>query len=100
MENALTKIEFKKLEDIPSHLREFFEPINTDHFAIFPQALLDIPIRFGCPKGGLVLDPFIGSGTTAVVAKKLGKNYLGIELNEKYIKIAEVRIKAVPQPLF
>jgi len=100
MENALTKIEFKKLEDIPSHLREFFEPINTDHFAIFPQALLDIPIRFGCPKGGLVLDPFIGSGTTAVAAKKLGKNYLGIELNEKYIKIAEARIKAVPQSLF
>ena len=74
--------------------------VDTDHFAIFPQALLDIPIRFGCPKGGLVLDPFIGSGTTAVVAKKLGKNYLGIELNEKYIKIAEARIKAVPQSLF
>jgi tRNA G10 N-methylase Trm11 len=41
---------------------------------------------------GLVLDPFIGSGTTAIVARKLGRNFIGIELNEKYIKMAENRL--------
>ncbi len=48
-------------------------------------------------KGGIVLDPFMGSGTTAVVAKKLGRSYMGIELNPKYIEMAEKRIKAVPK---
>jgi DNA modification methylase len=74
--------------------------VNVDHFAIFPQALCEIPIKFGSPKGGLVLDPFMGSGTVAVVAKKLGRNYIGIELNKEYIKIAEKRIAAVPESLF
>lgn len=57
----------------------------------------------GCNRGfvpGLVLDIFMGSGTTAVVAKKLGRNYLGIEINPEYIKIAEKRIAEVPQALF
>ena len=49
----------------------------------------------GCPKAGLVLDPFIGAGTTGVVAKKLGRNYLGIELNPSYITMAEKRLRAV-----
>ena len=44
-------------------------------------------------KNAVVLDPFIGSGTTAVAAKKLGKNYIGIDANEKYVKISEQRIK-------
>ena len=147
--------------------------VNADHFAIFPQALLEIPIKFGCPqqvckkcgkpiikiiktnnpdgitgrrgkpmmtkgivdlseernrieKGhnssvfysgkivgysscncnvgfepGIVLDPFMGSGTTAIVAKKLNRNFIGIELNPEYIKIAETRIKKeCPNDLF
>ena len=49
---------------------------------------------------GIVLDPFMGAGTTAVVAKKLKRNYLGIELNPDYIKIAEKRIKDIPETLF
>ena len=73
--------------------------LSVEHFAIFPQALLEIPIQFGCPKGGLILDPFMGSGTTAIVAKRLGRNYLGIELNKNYIKIAETRIKVQPTSL-
>jgi len=75
--------------------------VNTDHFAIFPQALVEIPIKFGCPPNGIVLDPFIGSGTTAIMAKKLGRNYIGIELNHQYIEIAEERIKKeCPNNLF
>jgi len=67
--------------------------VDIDHFAIFPQALVEIPIKFGCPPGGLVFDPFMGSGTTAVVARKLGRKYLGIELSSDYIKIAEARLR-------
>jgi DNA modification methylase len=51
-------------------------------------------ILAGCPKNGIVLDPFMGSGTTAVVAKRLGRNWIGIELNPKYIEIAQKRIKS------
>lgn len=46
----------------------------------------------GCPEGGIVLDPFFGSGTTGLVAKKLRRNYIGIELNPKYVAMAEKRI--------
>jgi DNA modification methylase len=46
----------------------------------------------GCPEGGTVFDPFTGSGTTAVVAMKNGRNYIGTELNPEYVKIAEERI--------
>lgn len=74
--------------------------VDTDHFATFPQALLEIPIKFGTPENGIVLDPFMGSGTTAVAAKKLGRNYIGIELNKDYIKIAEKRLSAIPPTLF
>lgn len=70
-------------------------PFRGAHFAVFPEELVEIPIKAGCPKNGLVLDPFMGSGTTAVVAKRLGRNYIGIELNPKYIEMAKRRIKAV-----
>jgi DNA modification methylase len=50
-------------------------------------------IKAGCPEGGTVLDPFFGSGTTGIVAKKLQRKYIGIELNGEYIKIAERRIE-------
>jgi DNA modification methylase len=63
-----------------------------EHFAGYPEKLIETPIKAGCPEGGLVLDPFMGSGTTAVVARKLGRDYLGFELNEKYVKIAEKRL--------
>jgi len=56
----------------------------------------------GCNAGwvsGIVLDPFMGSGTTAVVAKKLGRDFVGIELNPDYVKMAEERIKNTPKPL-
>jgi len=99
MDNVLINLRIDNLDIIPVHLRKFFEPVYIEHFAVFPEALVEIPIKFGCPKGGIVLDPFMGSGTTAIVAKKLGRNYLGIELNPDYIKIAEARIKVVQTPL-
>ncbi len=62
------------------------------HFATYPKKLIEIPIKVGCPEGGIVLDPFIGSGTTAVVAQNLNRNWLGIELNPEYAKLANERI--------
>lgn len=68
------------------------KPFNGSHFATFPSKLIETPIKAGCPIDGIVLDIFMGSGTTGLVAKQLGRNYIGIELNPDYIKIAEERI--------
>jgi len=62
------------------------------HFATYPEDLIVPCILAGCPEGGLVLDPFMGAGTTALVSKKLGRNYVGFELNEEYKKIADKRL--------
>ncbi len=70
------------------------KPFRGAHFATFPEGLVTPMILAGCPRGGLVLDPFIGAGTTAVAARRLGRNYLGIELNPEYIEIAERRLAA------
>ena len=62
------------------------------HFATFPPDLISTCIAAGCPLGGVVLDPFMGAGTTALVAKELGRNYVGVELNGEYVRMAEDRI--------
>lgn len=62
------------------------------HFATFPPDLIQPCILAGCPEGGTVLDPFIGSGTTGMVARILNRNYVGIELNQEYKELAERRI--------
>jgi len=67
--------------------------INISHFAIYPEELCEIPIKAGCPKGGIVLDPFFGAGTTGLVALKQNKKIIGIELNNEYIGIAKERLK-------
>ena len=59
----------------------------------FPQALIEPCILAGAPFDGLVLDPFTGSGTTAVTALQNGRNFIGVELNPKYVTMAEKRIK-------
>ncbi len=63
------------------------------HFAVYPEELCETPIKAGCPKNGTVLDPFLGSGTTALAALKSGRRFVGIELNPKYIRMAYRRIK-------
>ena len=67
-------------------------PENTDHPTQKPEKLIAKLILASCPEQGLVLDPFLGSGTTSVVAKKLGRNYIGIEINEEYCCWAEKRL--------
>ena len=75
------------------------KPFKEAHFATFPEDLIIPMVKAGCPKDGIVLDPFMGAGTTGLVAKKLGRSYIGIEINPKYIKIAEDRIKTVQDKL-
>ena len=67
------------------------QPYKEAHFAVFPQKLPELCIKAGSSKGDIVLDPFFGSGTTGYVAQKLGRRWIGIELNEDYIKIANKR---------
>ncbi|MDR1316175.1 MAG: site-specific DNA-methyltransferase [Spirochaetales bacterium] len=67
-------------------------PENTDHPAQKPEKLIAKLILASCPENGIVLDPFLGSGTTSVVAKKLGRKYIGIEINEDYCCWAEKRL--------
>lgn len=68
------------------------KPFSEAHFATFPEDLIVDCIKAGCPPNGVVLDPFMGAGTTALVAKKLGRHYIGFELNPDYIKIAQKRL--------
>jgi len=69
------------------------QPFKDAHFATFPLELIRPCILAGCPEGGIVLDPFMGAGTTAQVCLENDRNFRGIELNSKYIEIAEKRIK-------
>lgn len=62
------------------------------HFAVFPEGLVEPCILAGCPIGGVVLDPFVGSGTTALVARRLGRKSVGIEINPGYAKLAAKRL--------
>ncbi|GKV54259.1 methyltransferase [Sporosarcina sp. NCCP-2222] len=71
------------------------KPLREAHFATFPQDLIEPCILAGAPVDGVVLDPFIGSGTTGLVALRYGRDFVGIELNPEYIKIAERRLSAV-----
>ena len=67
-------------------------PYKGGHFAAFPPKLAETCILAGCPKGGIVLDPFFGSGTTGLAAKSLDRHYIGIELNYDYCTLARARI--------
>ena len=63
------------------------------HFASYPTKLIETPIDAGCPPNGIVLDPFMGSGTTAIVAKRLGRHYIGFEPNPDYVEICHRRLE-------
>jgi DNA modification methylase len=67
------------------------KPYSGAHFAVFPEELIEPCILAGAPLGGIVLDPFMGSGTTAQVAQNLGRQYIGCELNPKYEKLQKKR---------
>jgi len=76
------------------------KPYKEAHFATFPEDLILPCVLAGCPEKGVILDPFNGAGTTGVVAKKNNRDYIGIELNPEYIKIAEKRIANTQESMF
>jgi DNA modification methylase len=76
------------------------QPYAEAHFATYPPALIEPCILAGCPVGGVVLDPFTGSGTTGEVAIRNGRSFVGTELNPDYITIAKNRIGNAPLSLF
>lgn len=69
------------------------KPYAGAHFAVFPQELIEPCIMAGAPVGGIVLDPFMGSGTTAQVAQHLNRQYLGCELNPEYKPLQDKRLR-------
>lgn len=75
------------------------QPMREAHFATFPEALVEPCIRAGSRPGDTVLDPFLGSGTTALVAEREGRRWIGCELNPEYAAIAERRLRGVQRPL-
>lgn len=91
---ATSKVAFR--EDGMRNVRTVWtvntEPSSEAHFATYPQRLVERMIKAGCPENGLVLDPFFGSGTTGIYARKSNRNYIGIELNPEYVKVAENRL--------
>jgi DNA modification methylase len=68
-------------------------PYKGAHFAVFPEKLIEPCVLAGCPKGGNVLDPFTGSGTTGIVALEHGCNFIGSEINPDYFEIARERLE-------
>ena len=68
-------------------------PYPAAHFATFPPALVEPCVKAGCPEDGVVLDPFMGSGTTAQVARRLGRRSIGIELNPEYAELCAKRLQ-------
>lgn len=67
-------------------------PFKGGHYAAYPPKLVESCILAGCPVGGVVLDPFMGSGTTGMVAKQHDRHYVGIEINPEFAALAEARI--------
>jgi len=71
------------------------KPSKGSHFAVFPEAIVVKPILSSCSHGGVVLDPMCGSGTTCVVAKKLGRKFIGVDINPGYVDLARKRLAEI-----
>ena len=81
----------------PTRRRTDVWSLNTSsfsgaHFAVFPQQIPELCIKAGTDEGDIVLDPFMGSGTTAYVAQRLGRKWVGVELNPEYAQIIKDRV--------
>ena len=73
------------------------EPFNGNHFAVFPTGLVELCILASTRENDLVIDPFFGSGTVGVVCQRLGRRFLGIELNPEFAEIARGRLGLPPE---
>jgi site-specific DNA-methyltransferase (adenine-specific) len=87
------QISQEQYNKLPERLQRHFNHGNF-HCTVKNVALMEYLIKMATPKGGIVLDPFAGSGTTLVASKKLGYKYIGIEMEPEYVKIARARLEA------
>lgn len=85
----ISKEQYNKL---PDKYKSYFKEFRNDHPTVKTVALCEYLIKMITPKGGTVLDPFMGSGSTGIACKKNGFDFIGIEKEEDYMKIAEARI--------
>ena len=93
------QISQEQYNKLPERLQKYFGKGNT-HPTIKNVKLMEYLIKMVTPKGGIVLDPFAGSGSTLVAAKQNGYQYIGIEMTEEYIPIIEARLLGVENDLF
>ena len=75
------------------------QPYPEAHFATYPEKLVEPCILAGCPLGGVVLDPFVGSGTTMAVAQRLGRKGVGTDLSTEYLALASKRLGSIALPM-
>ena len=91
----LTKEQYNKL---PPHLQSYFT-YGCSHPTVKPIRLFSYLITLGSRDGDLVLDPFLGSGTTGIACKLLDRDFIGCEINKEYFEIAQKRIESIPNKL-
>ena len=86
----------------PGSVSDFWDiptkPSSEKHYASYNDSLLVKPVLAGCPEGGTIYDPFMGTGSTAEVALRSGRNFIGSEMSNEYCKIAEKRLIPYLQP--
>jgi DNA modification methylase len=69
------------------------EPFPAGHFAVMPPKLVELCVLAGCPPDGVVIDPFMGAGTVALVARQLKRRWIGSEINAEYVRLANMRLQ-------
>ncbi|CAB4121751.1 COG0863 DNA modification methylase [uncultured Caudovirales phage] len=93
---ATNAVSFNPLGKNPGSVSDFWDiptkPSSNEHYAAYNDELLKKPILAGCPVGGIVYDPFMGTGSTAEIALRTDRNYIGSEMSIDYCKIAEQRL--------
>jgi site-specific DNA-methyltransferase (adenine-specific) len=93
---ATNAVSFNPLGKNPGTISDFWDvptkPSKHKHYASYNDELLKKPILAGCPEGGIVYDPFMGTGSTAEICIRTNRNYIGSEMSAEYCKIAEQRL--------
>ena len=87
------------IDDKGKERERFKTQTKNFHPTVKPVKLMAYLVELGCPEGGVVLDPFCGSGSTLIAAHKLNRKWIGIEIDKQYIKITNHRLAAFPQKL-
>jgi DNA modification methylase len=97
VKNNLNPIANNKLGKNPGSVSDFWDiptkPNNAEHYASYNDSLISKPILAGCPEGGIIYDPFMGTGSTAEAAIRANRRYIGSEASPEYCKMANKRLE-------